>query len=97
MIKFTQYLLPNGERREVEIEVPADIQEQADYLIAAGQKFEAEILRTGAVSLTCEPRDEELENRFFIKLCGNINDNVSGTVHALVTQAYNAIKAEAAK
>ena len=96
MIKFTQYLLPNGERREVEIEVPADIQEQADYLIAAGQKFEAEILRTGAVSLTWEPRDEELENRFFIKLCGN-NDNVSGAVHALVTKAYNAIKAEDAE
>ena len=51
-IPFTQYLLPNGRRKEVTIEVDQDVAEKARELIAEGLAFECEVLTTGHVSLT---------------------------------------------
>jgi len=93
MIKFTQYLLPHGERREIEMEVSDDIQAEADYLVSIGQKFDAEILTTGVVSFTCEPAsDIDYEGKYFIKLSGNNPVEVPRIVAELVNEAYEALK-----
>jgi hypothetical protein len=57
-IPFTQYLLPNGERKATSIEMDDSISALADELIAKGYRFECEILTTSDVSLTCvDPED----------------------------------------
>lgn len=66
-IPFTQYLLPNGEKRDERIERPADIEALARQFIEAGGRYECEMLTTGEVSLTAvyavddEPEDVEIE------------------------------------
>lgn len=60
MIPFTQYLLPDGRKRQVGVERPPDIEALAERFIASGGWFEAEILTTGEVSLTaCDTIDDE--------------------------------------
>jgi hypothetical protein len=62
MIPFTQYLRPNGEKRDVAIDRPADIEKLAEEFIARGGYFEAEVLRSGHVSLTaCHPDCETID------------------------------------
>lgn len=51
-IPFTQYVMPNGRKRPVSIEVARDVAEKADQLIESGLAFECEVLATGHVSLT---------------------------------------------
>jgi hypothetical protein len=53
MIPFTQFLRPNGRRKEDGIERPAEIEEMAQQIIAKGYRFEAEVLMTGHVHLDC--------------------------------------------
>jgi len=53
-IPFTQYHLPNGRRTQEEFETDsASIEYLAHKIIEAGGRFEAEILTTGEVSVTC--------------------------------------------
>lgn len=65
-IPFTQYILPNGRRREETIERPAEIEAIASRFIESGGKYECEVLTTGHVSLTAvkevdgEPQDVEI-------------------------------------
>lgn len=58
-IPFTQYLRPNGRKRVVSIERPAEIVEAAHRLIKAGYRFEVEELSTGHASLTVVDPDDE--------------------------------------
>ncbi len=58
-VPFTQYLLPNGRRRLITIEVDSDVQEMAEDIIREGHRFEAEVLTTGEVSLTIFDEDTE--------------------------------------
>ena len=51
-IPFTQYLLPNGQRRAQQIDRPADIESLAEKFIASGGRYECEVLTTGHVSFT---------------------------------------------
>ena len=51
-IPFTQYLLPNGERRAVSINRPDPVVEKAKAIMEAGFRFECEMLSTGHVSFT---------------------------------------------
>ncbi len=89
-IPFTQYVLPNGRRREESIERPAEIEELAQRFIASGGRFECEILTTGHVSLTAvkeiddEPQDVE------IVLCQN-GPGILDAVDRLVRQAQTHI------
>lgn len=53
-VPFTQYLTPNGEKRKTYKEVTDEIYAIALELINVGAYFEAEILQTGEVSLTCD-------------------------------------------
>jgi len=63
MITFTQYLLPDGQKQEVTVERPPEIEALAKRFVDAGGRYEAEILTTGQVSLTAvysvdgEPQD----------------------------------------
>jgi len=59
-IPFTQYLRPDGRRRDDSIDRPVEVEEQAKRLIAGGVRFEAEVLRTGEVSLEAVLKDESL-------------------------------------
>ena len=57
-IPFTQYLLPDGRRRQIVYPVEdAELRAAADKLLRSGLHFDAEILRTGDVSLTAEDGD----------------------------------------
>lgn len=51
-VRFTQFLLPDGRRQEVEIDLDPKVEEKAAKIIAAGYKFEIEMLSTGDISAT---------------------------------------------
>jgi len=48
----TQFLLPNGRRRNTTVQLPAKWEEAYKSMQKSGYQFEAEILTTGEVSLT---------------------------------------------
>lgn len=52
-MNFTQYLLPDGRKKPMEIFMPDEVEEIASQLTQKGYEFEAEILTTGEVSLEC--------------------------------------------
>ena len=54
MIRFTQYLRPNGEKRLIEISRPPEIEAKAKRLVEYGCRLEAEVLTTQEISLTVE-------------------------------------------
>lgn len=87
-IPFTQYILPDGRKREEAIERPAEIEALADKFIKAGGRYECEILRTGEVSLTavfCD--DDGDEQDVEIEVCANgpaVRDAVDALVHRSV-------------
>ena len=54
-IEFTQYLRPNGERKPVWVERPADIARIAVCLKAAGWGLDIEQLRDNTISMTVSP------------------------------------------
>ena len=58
MIPFTQYLRPDGRRKAESIERPPEVEAAAHAIIAAGFRFEAEVLRTGFVSFEVLKEDE---------------------------------------
>ena len=59
-IPFTQYTWPNGEPRQIFVGRPPEVMNKAFAIIAAGFRFETELLTTGEVSLTLhDPETEE--------------------------------------
>ena len=60
-IPITQYLLPDGRKRQTGIVRPAEIAAQAQRCLEAGMRFEAEVLGSGHVSLTVVGEDEDGE------------------------------------
>jgi hypothetical protein len=90
-IPFTQYLMPNGERRSIEIKRPEDIYEKAMDIIKAGHCFEAEMLRTGEISLTIFNVAEEED--VDIEVIAN-GPEVPLAVDRMVTRFYNALAGE---
>ena len=60
-VPFTQYLRPNGARREVWIERPAPVIEAANVLLAKGFTFECEELSDCVtVSLTISDGEQDV-------------------------------------
>lgn len=51
-VPFTQYLLPDGRRRPVEIQMDDETVAKAQQLLDTGLRFECEVLRNGVVSFT---------------------------------------------
>ena len=66
-IPFTQYLLPDGRRREISIDRSPGIEALALKFIEGGGRYEAECLTTGEVSLTAHKNDEDIA----IVICPN--------------------------
>ena len=87
-ILFTQYLMPDGRIRPVEIEMDDATEEKAQALRKLGCHFDIEVLSTGLISMTCEKDDEEGEETIAIELCEN-NPDVIKAVHKLVSDSYN--------
>jgi hypothetical protein len=82
-IPFTQYLRPNGRRRQVSIERPSLVEKMADHVISRGYVFECEELSNGTCSLTVTNDEGDLE----VELCRN-GPEVSDAVDVLVKRAY---------
>ena len=59
IIHFTQFMRPDGRRVETGIDRPQEIATRAQKIIAAGYRFEAEVLTTGEVSLTITNDEED--------------------------------------
>jgi len=58
-IEFTQFMMPNGRRKQVKISRPADIEALATELKDAGHRFEIEMLSDyNTISITVETEDE---------------------------------------
>jgi hypothetical protein len=87
-IPFTQYILPHGRRRSIEFEAANEnVERIAHELIERGCRFEAEILSTGMVSLTCEYPDLTLG----IELSPN-GPPIVAAVERLVKNAHDAYR-----
>ena len=62
-IQFTQFLLPAGRQRKIEIDRPVEIEALATELVEAGNRFEIEMLNDyKTISMTIEDDDEDGEN-----------------------------------
>lgn len=73
-IAFTQFLRPNGRRQTITIERPAEVEEQAAKLAAAGARFEIEELMTGMVSieiLVADPENVDEPHTLALELAQN--------------------------
>lgn len=66
-IPFTQYLLPDGRKRPIDIDRSCEIEAIAQQFIASGGSYEAEVLTTGEVSFTACKNGEDIE----IEVCAN--------------------------
>lgn len=67
-IPFTQYLLPDGRKKEVTIDLEPEVEEKAQKIMASGLVFECEMLSdyaTVSLTITSDERDEA------IKICPN--------------------------
>ncbi len=82
-VEFTQYLLPDGRKRKIYIEMEEDVEEKAQQIRNAGLDLECEVLATEGyrnVSFTItHPGDGDLA----IKICSN-GMEVPETVRALI-------------
>lgn len=86
-VPFVQFILPDARKKHIWVDVPSHIEEKAYKIIENGWRFEAEILRTGEVSLTVtsEEADEAIE------ICENKAEEVCKAVNRLVESAFNKI------
>ncbi len=66
---FTQFMLPDGRQKQVEMDVADDLAANLAAIDAAGARLECEILTTGQVSLTIF--DPESETDYDIELVTN--------------------------
>lgn len=85
-IPFRQYLRPDARRREVDIDMPAEIETLAQQFIEDGGRFECEELRTGEVSLTAVHEVDGEPADIAIEVCPN-NAEVVPAVERLVRRA----------
>lgn len=89
-IPFTQFILPNGERRPRTFNADREVEALADELIAAGYRFEVEVLRTGQVHLDC--CGAALDEPLAMQICDN-GPPVVAAVERVVRDAHAAWKA----
>lgn len=89
-IPFTQYVRPYGRKRRMTIDLPPDVEERAQKVIAAGWLFEAEILTTDQVSFSVHnPHSDEPED-VAIRICDN-GPEVPAVVTQLIDDAIAAL------
>jgi hypothetical protein len=61
MVPFTQYILPNGKKRDLLMPASPEVMNKAGKILAEGYRFEIEILRTGEVSATIMDPIQEVD------------------------------------
>lgn len=88
-IPFTQYVRPDGRKRPVDAPADRETYDLAQQVIAAGMRFECEVLTTGQVSLTVAHRDEDVA----IELSPN-GPEIDEALQRLVRKAHALIGAE---
>ncbi len=87
-ISFTQFLMPDGRKRQTSIDRPPAIELLALSLSDAGHRFEIEMLTTGEVSMTVEADGEDGEDIVRShKICAN-GPAVLEKIDAMVTEAH---------
>jgi len=85
MIPFTQYVRPDGRKRPVTINRPAEIEAKARALLLMGLRLEAEVLTTGHVSFTVY--DPVIEQDIVQEVVQN-GPGVDAAIDRLVESAY---------
>lgn len=90
MIPFTQFLLPDGRRRQEAIERPPEIEAKARAIIAEGYEFEVEMLSTGAVSVEIFRHSDE--DSLAIEVCEN-GPPVPIAIDKMVNDAHGELEA----
>ena len=87
-IAFTQFLMPDGRKRQMNIDRPPEIELLALELSDAGHRFEIEMLTTGEVSMTVEADGEDgAEIVRSHKVCPN-GPPVTESVDEMMTEAH---------
>ena len=88
MIPFTQFVRPDGRRREGGFDRPEEVESKARKFIESGGWFECEVLTTMQISLTaCKNVDGEPQD-VAIELCAN-GPGLEEAVDLLVAKAQN--------
>ena len=90
-IPFTQYLLPNGQRRERVVDRSAEIEEKANELLKSKYYFEIELLTTGVVAMYSYKSGQERE--VTMQLCDN-GPQTLVCVDKLINDTYEHFKGE---
>jgi hypothetical protein len=90
VIPFTQFLRPDGRRREVTIVRQPAIVEKAQKLIEAGCRFKIEELTTGQVSMTVERDDKDGETEVLAQKIVMNGPKVPPAVDEMVGDAFSA-------
>ena len=90
MIHFTQFVRPNGRQQITGIDRPPDVEAQAAKIIAAGGRFEIEVLTTGEISLEAVIDEDDDIRSLAIEICEN-GPEVPLAVDRLVAAAALAI------
>jgi hypothetical protein len=85
--------MPNGQRREVEIDRPEEVERVAELLIESGARFEIEMLSNyRTISMTCE---SEVENEDDGTLAHELVENgpaIPEAVDRLVATAFRKLQ-----
>lgn len=86
ILKFTQYLRPDGRAVPVTTDCPEDAKQEALVLVNNGCVFELECLTTGHASMTVhlDDPDEPLSH----KICANEPEKVQEAVKNLIIDAH---------
>lgn len=90
-IPFTQFLRPDGRRREVSIVRSDEVARQAQQLIEAGCRLEIEELTTGHVSMTVERDDAEGETQVLGQRIVMNGPKVPSAVDSMITEAFGTL------
>jgi len=89
-LHFTQYLMPNGRKKNVFFEIENSILVgKVETLLEQKCYFECEMLQTGKISLTCMQVNHEYEEEetLAIEVCEN-GPEVVNAVARLIENAY---------
>ncbi|NIN00508.1 MAG: hypothetical protein GTO24_21220 [candidate division Zixibacteria bacterium] len=86
-IQFTQFLLPDGRRRTVEIDMSEEVEAKAKTIVGQGYSFEIEILTTGLVHMDCNNGEDVLSNA----ICEN-GPEIIECVEKIVNESYERLE-----
>ena len=88
MVPFTQFLRPNGERKETWIEMPTDVELLARRFIDEGGAYTSELLpRTNEVSLCAEFGIED-ERKDVVCVIAQNGPDIPDAVEQLIRESF---------